>query len=193
MQNLGKIVVLTLVVVALALATFAWWWNFQRGERSRDFWGHEAAMLIREAPQVELLRLEPVAAGKESPGESLALDSERFAIVERKDISHEKGLLHARFALTEDASFAFDQPLATETPSWAYAARFTDGSKHATILFDLDHSQVTLAETHRIARVIPKIVTGWRTFIARHLAPSSPSPAPSPAPPSGNAQSAAAR
>jgi hypothetical protein len=173
MQNAGKLVVAGILVVAAVLATFAWWWNFRRGEQSRNFWGHEAAMLIRDAPQVELMRLEPVA-GEASSGDSLAVGSERFTIVERKDISHAQGLLHARFALTEDASFEFNKPVTMEQPNWSFAVRFTAGKESATVVFDLDHSQVTLAETNRTARVIPKIVSGWRTFIARHFNTTSP-------------------
>lgn len=167
MIDRGKLVVTSILGIALALAAFAWWWNYQHGRRSHEFWGREQILLIRQARQVELLRLMPSAA---EPGDTEAIDfaGHSWTIVERKDVSQAQGLLHARFALNADASFYFDEPVATE-PHWQYAARFTRDGRSATVLFDFAQAELGIAEQQRAVRVVPKIVSGWKQFIGRHL------------------------
>jgi hypothetical protein len=51
----GYLVVLAMFALALIAATFAWYVNFNRGRRTLEFFGPEAATLIRTAPKVELI------------------------------------------------------------------------------------------------------------------------------------------
>ena len=177
MLNRGKLVVSSIFMVALLMAVFAWWWNYERGRKSMEFWGRDAALLIRQAKDVELLRLIPVVTAGES-AQTIDVGPVVYA-VERADISRAPGLLHARFALTEDASFEFYAtpenggvlPTSYEDGNWQYAVRFNREGKSATVLFDFQNSRVGIAEEQRSARVIAKIVTGWQQFIARHLPP----------------------
>src|SRR2546423_4255155 len=80
----GQVAVLTMITVAVMAAGFSWWWNYNRGRKSLEFYGSEAATLIRTAPQVEILRAEPET---------------------NIDISHAPGLINARASLLSDASY----------------------------------------------------------------------------------------
>ena len=167
MPDRGKIVVGSILLVALVMAVFAWNWNYNRGRKSMEFWGREAAVLIRQAPQVELWRL---AADNDSQAvvERITVSRTPLAVVERTDISRAQGLLHARFALTEDASFDFSDSRPAQKPQWDYAVRFTRDGRTATVLFDFTNSRVGIAEQNRAARAVPKIIEGWQQFVARH-------------------------
>ena len=171
MFDRGKIVVGSILLVALAMAAFAWSWNYNRGRKSMDFWGRDAAVLIRQAPQVELWRL---AGDNDSQAEveRITAGGMSLAVVERTDISQAQGLLHARFALTEDASFDFSESKPANKPRWDYAVRFTRDGHAATVLFDFTNSRVGIAEQDRTARAVPKINAGWQQFVARHVAES---------------------
>src|SRR5688572_14162169 len=102
------------------MAAFAWSWNYNRGRKSMEFWGRDAAVLIRQAPQVELWRL---AGDNDSQAavERITVGGTPLAVIERTDISQAQGLLHARFALTEDASFDFTEGKPAPQPRWDYA------------------------------------------------------------------------
>src|SRR5437870_2908986 len=80
----GQALVLAMFGLAVLAATFAWWWNYNRGRQSLEFFGAEGATLIRTAPQVEYLRSEPESS---------------------INISKAPGLLNARASLLSDASY----------------------------------------------------------------------------------------
>jgi len=52
----GQLAVGAMLAIAVFMATFAWWWNFNRGRQALDFYGPEGAILVRTAPTVEYLR-----------------------------------------------------------------------------------------------------------------------------------------
>lgn len=161
--------------VALAAAAFAWWWNYQRGHQSLEFYGSETARLVRTAEQVELLELEPQDSSTGSPSsplpaaQSLMVEGQPHAVVRRADISQAKGLLHARSALLDDASYNWKARPSDATPSYSHAVRFSDGNRNAILAFDLTNRTVSLPESSRRATLIPKIVSGWQIFINRHF------------------------
>jgi hypothetical protein len=137
----GHFVVITMVAVALAAATFAWWWNSQRARKVLDFYGPEAATLIRTAPKVELLRDDdPV-----------------------HDISQARGLLNARTSLLGDASYKwasegqFARPDAT--------LRFSDGERSVLVSFDFDNE--TISANYKTVVLSQKTADGWRTYLKR--------------------------
>src|SRR5262245_46257806 len=102
MLDRGKLAVLTMFALALAAAAFAWWWNYSRGQRALGFYGPRAANLVRTAPKVELLVL---GTGDSDPVESLPESGPVARII---DISRAPGLVHARTALLDDASYDWD-------------------------------------------------------------------------------------
>src|SRR5262249_48288752 len=109
----GQLVVLAMLVVATLAATFAWWWNYSRGDQALEFFGPEGALLIRTAPHVSLL------AASESP---------------EIDLSRAPGLLNARASLLADASFQWTEPQGNVAPA-EWAVRFRRGDHSVTVTF----------------------------------------------------------
>jgi hypothetical protein len=137
----GHFVVIAMLAVALAAAAFAWWWNFQRGRKALEFYGPEAATLVRTAPKVELLRGdEPV-----------------------RDISQAKGLLNARTSLLGDASYLW----ASEGRFIKSDAtlRFSEGERSIPVSFDFENRMISV--NGKMAVLNQKTADGWRSYLAR--------------------------
>jgi hypothetical protein len=139
----GKLAVLAMIAVALVAATFAWWWNFNRGRKALEFYGPKAATLIRTAPKVELL-------------------TETGAI----DISKEPGLLNARASLLSDASYRWNEP--TESSEAAdCAVRFSTVRDSVVVEFNFSTQSASNSSTNRSAKLAKKTSAGWEKFLAR--------------------------
>jgi hypothetical protein len=148
MFDRGKLAVLAILLLATALAGGAWWWNYHRSRRCLALYGSEAAYLIRTAPKVEL-----VLGGAEPI-----------------DISRAAGLVHARTALLDDASYEWDAVPST-SPEELHLVRFTRAGTHVTLGFSQAGNGVFIGETRREAMLDQKTADGWRAFLARQLAP----------------------
>lgn len=131
--------------LALVMAAFAWWWNLQRGHRALEFYGAEAATLIRTASKVELLRnAEPV-----------------------RDISKAKGLINARTSLLGDASYEWDEP--ARVANFDVAVRFTSGDRSVTVFFDFETRGIQIACSDKSAKLTQKTAAGWQSYLERQL------------------------
>ncbi len=153
----GKVAVLTMVGVAILAASFAWWWNFNRGRKSLEFYGPQAATLIRTAPRVEILR--PAAEGD-------------------IDISQAPGLINARASLLSDASYDWSTAGAPQE-SPLFSVRFSRRDKSVVITFDFENRTITNSATPRIVTLKPKTADGWRAYLgrwteAKRLDPAAP-------------------
>jgi hypothetical protein len=166
MLDRGKLAVLTMFAVALVAATFAWWWNYSRGQRCLAFYGKDAALLIRTAEQVELLELAAAEAGSSEPATTLRLGDNAYSIPRTTDISHAKGLIHARTSIVDDASFRWESSPRDCQPRVLYAVRFT-GHSRATLAFDFGCQSVWHVEQGKSATLIPKVAQGWESFLIR--------------------------
>jgi len=142
----GAVAVLAMLGVAILAATFAWWWNFDRGRRTLDLYGPEAATLVRTAPKVELLG---------HPNGDI-------------DISKAPGLLNARTSLLSDPSYEWTS---SETPFDAsqYAVRFSRDGRSATVFFDFENQSINIAPNCRNAKLSKKTADGWRAYIERQV------------------------
>lgn len=146
--NGGKLAVFSIFALALAMASFAWWWNYNRGRRTMEFYGAPAATLIRTAPLVAL------------------------RIGEREvDISQAPGLLNARTSLLSDASYRWNQTTALTTDPDA-SVRFTRGNDVVTVAFTFETQSVQPSSTGKTATLIPKTAEGWRSFLTRSSKPT---------------------
>jgi len=166
MLDRGKLAVLTMFAVALVAAAFAWWWNYSRGQRCLEFYGQDAALLIRTAEQVELLELAAADAGSSEPATTLQLGDKAYSIVRVTDISQAKGLIHARTSIVDDSSFRWDGHPTDCQPRVLYAVRFTNHSR-ATLAFDFGCQCVWHLEQGKSATLIPKVAQGWESFLTR--------------------------
>ncbi len=152
----GQRTVLTMIGVAVLAASFAWWWNFNRGRQALEFYGSEAATLIRTAPNVEILRPEP----------------ERDI-----DISKAPGLINARASLLSDASYDWSAAAPTQQ-SPLFSVRFSRGEKSAIVTFDFENQTISNAATQRTVTIKPKTADGWRKYLARMIEAQRPQSAP---------------
>jgi hypothetical protein len=84
----GKLVIVAILAAAFTAAATSWYFRYHATHRAARFWGPEAAVLIRDAPQVTLYR--KVESGT--------------------DVSHAPGLSHLRNALLEDSNFIWPTP-----------------------------------------------------------------------------------
>ena len=145
--------------MALALGVYAWWHGFQRGRQSLEFWGEEAALSIRYGEKVAIWNLVP--AGELEAG-GLEIDGNRFLVSTKRDISKTRGLVHARHALIEDASFVQFDPPSDCRPEWVFALHFDGRYGKATIAFDAACDQVQLLSGGRRARLTEALADAFQ-------------------------------
>jgi len=165
----GKAVVMGVLVVAVAAASFALYWNMSRGRRALAFWGPDNVRLIQSAKDIELLVLTPVEeGGTDESSEVIEYGSGAWMVSKRIKLAPDApGFLHARTALTVDASFEPDEPSPSLAGSWSHAVRFADGSRSLVILMDFKDRRFAQQATQREIKVIPKIAQGWESFVRR--------------------------
>ena len=102
----GKLVIVSIVVLALGAAYFSWWYRIQATDRALAMWGVDRAGLIQRGKQVQALRLSPRAASDDQPaGEVIEVEGQTLLVAEQQDISAARGLLHLRQALLENRSY----------------------------------------------------------------------------------------
>lgn len=126
---------------------YAWWSAFQRGRQALELWGSDAAVRIRYAKRVELWELRPDEPGQ---ADRVRIGDLDFFVTQKTDISKVKGLVHARHALVEDASFLWplppETPDSTEecSPDWQFALHFVGADQTSTVAFDTGCGRVRL-------------------------------------------------
>ena len=172
MEAQGKHVIIFIFGTALVAAIFAWSFQYMRGRRILELWGTDNARLIRvEGEQIQLLSLSSdVDESMPARPEPLVLYGESFTVVDAIEISNAPGIIHARQALIEDASFQWEKPRADCQPDWQYALEFRQKQRVATILLDMHCERAKLLENGNEAAIHPKIFAGWRKFIDEQLA-----------------------
>lgn len=155
-KSTGQFAVFAMLALAVVAAVFSWWWNYNRGRKALEFYGPQAATLIRTAPKVEII-----------------LPDEERTI----DISHAPGLLNARASLLSDASY--DWSIKTEEPSPNQPAiRFSNGDQSVIILFNFPAKGISVSPGRRIVKLKTKTVTGWKSYIERQIRTASPQQQP---------------
>lgn len=147
----GKWVIGGILGLGLAAACLAVFVRHQQGRRVLELWGAADAILIRDAPHVELWRLEPVPTPVAEPpggGEAalVRFGPRTWRLAERRDVTAAPGLLHVRAALLADDSFVW-QEAATSTevaPSWALV--FRGAGRDLMLALDLESQQLGTAD-----------------------------------------------
>lgn len=166
--NPGKLVVAGMLGMALALAGFAWWWNWQRTLRTLEFYGGEGASLIRTAEKVEGLSLSGLY--DDEAVEQLEVGPHALEVVGLVDLSKVKGLVHARTALLDDGSYQWNDQSGDDCQeAILHAVRFVRGSEQITLVFDFGCREVWIVESQRRVTLAPKIAAGWQSFLGRHM------------------------
>jgi hypothetical protein len=185
MRNSGKLLILAMFLVAFVAAGASWWFRYAATHRAAQFWGPEAARLIRDAPHVELLTLRatnrqilrvdgqlPTAPSK--PTDEVQFGSVTWPVDARRDISAAPGLTHLRNALLEDRSFSWDGTyLSDHDEQWTTAIIFRENGENESLaivfLKDFQRAQVfgtgsdrpRMIGTQPIAAGLAETVNDW--------------------------------
>ena len=163
--NQGKLVIVFIFGLSVVMGGYAWWHHFTQGRRCVEFWGAEAGEMIRYAPQVEVIKLAPPETDNV---EVIQIQSEPHAVSASKDITATPGLVHARQAFIEDASFLWDA-VPDGQANWQYVLRFTDGEQQVSVALDCDQGRVLLIGTDRQATLRPHLATAYQSRLPKWL------------------------
>lgn len=180
MPNPGKMVIVGIVVVALAAASFSAWYHYQGQQRAQQFWGTTSAVLIAGAPEVELMRLgearvsnpdddsEPHGDADSAP-RALEFGDLAWSVDETKDANGAKGINNVRRALVQDTTFDWRRPVDETEPHWQYAVGFTDHRNWATVLFDVESGRVALTGGKQPVSLDPSANEELKQFFAEQF------------------------
>lgn len=156
----GKLLIVAILLGAVSLAGFSWWFRYASTHRAARFWGPDAVRLVRDAPLVEACRWTPT-------GDVVALG--RPATV--RDVSHAPGMKNLRNALLEDRNFDW----LAETNSAAGQAHFglrfegPGGNAELWVLFssECDELHVTDGRAVSTAAIADGLKTVFEEIFAK--------------------------
>jgi len=151
MRHSGSKLVWVMCILAVAAAAIGWWSRYLATHRAAEFWGPEAAALLRGPSQVEWIVLAGKAPSKEERVEAVTWLAGQ-PVIARHDISTAQGLTHLRSALVEDRNFDWDRSLVRKTVSppdasemdgaWSWALRFHTRDHAVILLLPNDFSRL---------------------------------------------------
>jgi hypothetical protein len=170
MQFNGKLVTIILVALGLGMASFAWWFQFSRGQRALAYWQGENAAVIRHGTAAELLVLQAPSEQSQGEGEQwLLIDGSKVRIVQRVRLNDAPGFVHARHALIDDGSYQWEQAAAGEV-SWSHALEFeNEAGRQVTVLISLPGGYLRPIEGERALVMSEKLQRGLRVFFQEQL------------------------
>ncbi|MEX2026016.1 MAG: hypothetical protein WEH44_01925 [Pirellulaceae bacterium] len=138
----GKLLIVAMVGAGVLAAGASWWFRFSATHRAAQFWGNEAASLIRDASNAEVLSLQ-LADDAAAEGH-IEVAGAAWQITDSQDVSRAPGLTHLRHALLEDRSFRWPAQDVPVGATWSHGLRFRSGpNPPLTILFASDYTLMT--------------------------------------------------
>jgi hypothetical protein len=150
-EKSGKRLILGVIAIGLVAAAASWWFRYSATHRAAQFWGPQAAKLIRDAPHV-ILRTD---ASTDVP----------------RDMSGAKGLTNLRNAFLLDASYDWSAVGAPDT-NWSNSLVFetSEGAEpRVVVLFSPDFhwaANGSAADPAKHAVSTSRIAKGLQTFFA---------------------------
>ncbi len=172
----GKWIILSFFSVALAMAVSAWAYYYFQQRRPMELWGADTARLILQAPKVEGWRLSVALedpASAEGNAQTITVGSQRLTIIERRELTDARGLLHFRKGLLNDRCFDWNADVSAATNDWRYGLRFSDGDAQATLLFAPKAQRLRSLESGAEVSIAP-IAAGLEAFLQEHFPEESP-------------------
>jgi hypothetical protein len=167
----GKWMILTAFGLAIAMSIGAWLYHYRQQRRPMELWGAAAARLIAHGKEVQAWRLstseDPVST---DVLETITFDGQRLHVVDRREITKARGLVHFRSGLLNANCFDWNAPSPNASPAWQFALRFTDGEETATMLFAPKAQRLRLLETGAEISIAP-ISEGLETFLKEQFVP----------------------
>lgn len=142
----GVLVAAALLLVGAATAGIAWWYNLSNTRRALEYWGSRSVALIRDAPHVTAFRVafRNEAASASDHGRMLHHPVTRAPaiVLETRDISRAKGLVHLRHALLDDRSFAWSERPA-DIDDLSYVLAFEEDGSRLVVYLSTDFTRLT--------------------------------------------------
>jgi hypothetical protein len=179
MQLSGRTIVIGIFVLAVLMAGGAWWRRLQESRHAAEFWGRSGAPLVVGNTQVAWLVLGDQRTGE--PGADATLGR---SVAEEFDLTGKPGVVHFRYALTQDVNFDWSgfRTVPLDDPGdWAYGLRFTDGTRTLHVVLEREFRRLGIVElgpgTIKIVpcpRLAPKV----RRYLIDVKAPLAPQFAP---------------
>ena len=173
----GGRLVFGLVILGIALASFAIWFQRHQTRRCLELYGSSVARRIQTAPRVELW--EPLPGSDPGNTGGIGEPAPRFGAARRFDVSRARGLVHLRRGLVEDANFDWNN--SGPSGPWDAALAFYDGPDDAepaaVLAFDFDSAGGTLTLLGGGKPVgLGRLEKGLRAWLATAGAESGPAP-----------------
>jgi hypothetical protein len=166
----GKLVIITIVAVALAAAGTSWWFRYSATHRAAEFWGPKEARLIRDAPVVQFWVHEPPGNLKTVVEALISTD----AVVDPatvRDIDKARGLVHLRNALLDDRSFNWPPTPPKPGVRWGWVLSFRNDAENegTVILLSSDCKQIASLDRPDLVLSSEPIAVGLSEMIAEFL------------------------
>ena len=165
-MNQGKLAVLLIFALAIAMAVFAIVYQAQQDRLLLDAWSSEHITRIRKSPQVELIRLQRGSASTTDEADGFTVRGTPVKVSSRRDISDASGFVHARHVLVQDSSYDWNRGVdELAEVEWLYGFVFRDDEGTSTVLLDQPGEVVYLVEadsaltTGEMAQRLQKYVT----------------------------------
>ncbi len=168
-----RILIMLILAIAVAATVFAAWFRWSQGRRALEYWGADDARQIRFAMSVDLLWLDaPLANAKKqadpSARDAITVDAVTWQVFQRRDITSARGLVHARQALIQDATYLWDDDTLGPEAAWTHALVFRSaGEDDVVLLFDFSEDAAgyvrELGGVEKLRLTIPQ---GFKTFFA---------------------------
>ena len=171
MQIPGRLVILVVFTLAVAMAGGAWVYQYSYSRQTAQFWG-ESSRLIGKSPELQFLELDSPSEEEEQSDAELQNSVAGRRVISHHDLRNEKGLIHLRHVFIQDSNFQWDarslEPAASDR-DWAYALRFVEGPSEQMVLLDsgfqlmgklsADGEQVDVLPCPRIAGPLQRYLT----------------------------------
>jgi hypothetical protein len=174
MQFNGKLVTILLVGIALAMASYAWWFQFSRGQRALAYWQGANAAVIRHGEAADLLVLQsPDDAGNDEAVPTLSIDGREYRVTKRVTLDQAPGFVHARHALIDDGSYQWEKEPQGEL-TWSHALVFENKAKQrVTVVIALPGGFLRTQQGERPLAMSKILQSGLGTFFQEQLEPEA--------------------
>lgn len=157
----GKYALLVVIALGVAGAGGGWWYQHNLQRHSLELWGHDAARLMLNAPEVDLCTLEQTSGTSLST--KIVIEGQSYVTEDCGSVAGRRGFVHLRHSLLNDYSFDWPDP-AAGAKRWRYLLRFRDGEKTARLVLADDFHYAMLLETGATACIKP-IAAGMKTVL----------------------------
>ena len=144
----GKLVIISIFGVAIAMSIYAWWHNIHTGNQVIEFFGVEDATRLRHADSIELLTIDTDAQGQVN--ERFNTSAGPSSVRSKQNITNAPGMVHLRHMFIQDHTYRWDQGVTELPPNWAFALRFKDSTGTTTLVFAPTNYVVEHLETGKL-------------------------------------------